>query len=85
MANNYCVVCMCEGKFVCSGCEKAIYCSESCQREDWFNRGHKWACSASVGNPYTDKQRRLIYARGGHITDAGHARGPHGKQFAWPK
>lgn len=33
---------------------------------------------------YTEQQRKLIYAHGGHLTPKGHARGPRGTKFKWP-
>ena len=35
----------------CNGCHRMMYCSKSCQREDWLNGGHKILCS----KPFTEE------------------------------
>ena len=34
----------------CNGCGTMVYCSKACQRDDWFNGGHKLACCKSFTN-----------------------------------
>lgn len=70
-------------EYECEKCRVAKYCCKGCQQTDW-ERGHKTECDMLVGMPYTESQRKYIYARGGHITQAGHASWPRGTE-AWPK
>ena len=32
----------------CNGCNRMTYCSKACQREDWLNGGHNFACNKLV-------------------------------------
>lgn len=32
----------------CASCERALYCDEACQAEDWKTKDHKWKCEIPV-------------------------------------
>jgi len=81
----------------CKTCKVAIYCSQECQMKAWIGTeeimAHVDECNELATTakeegehigPYSDAQRRLIYAHKGHITKGGHARGSRGGKFKWP-
>jgi len=35
---------------LCNGCNKMVYCSRACQRDDWLNGGHRLTCNKSFTN-----------------------------------
>lgn len=39
-----CAVCATPSKQTCGHCQKVLYCSQDCQRADWFAGGHDEAC-----------------------------------------
>lgn len=43
----------------CAKCQAAIYCSKQCQAVDWFERGHKVLCGASLTNVRPTEITRL--------------------------
>jgi len=43
----------------CNGCSLMVYCSKSCQREDWLNGGHKLLCS----KPFTEENSGQFQGR----------------------
>jgi hypothetical protein len=43
-ANDSCHVCGKEASDECAGCHDALYCSVSCQKQDWKVLGHKPLC-----------------------------------------
>ena len=81
----FCNHCSKHALFYCGKCYEAAYCSAECQAADWAEHEAECGRLGGVGpRAYTTRQRSMIYARGGHITKGGHARGPHGEKFRWP-
>ena len=57
---NCCGLKKCDGMKKCSRCKSVYYCSKSCQKYDWNNKGHKEVCESKGKLSLYEKARSYL-------------------------